>query len=298
MVSVNSSKRDRGLKYYLLRGTVIILTGAFVDVFIQGIVPFTAFDVLYLTGFALPAVYLFRQSRLAVKYIAVLAILLITFVLQQTLEYRAFPDETELFGEAGNTSESLSGTGIIRAWLYDGWFPVFPWLSVALTGSIFACYRQSVKSLANIKAMIAGSILAAVGVSLLHICFSDVSTFDLLIKREPYGELFYPATVPFIIGATGVCLLFFCLVDRTRENNGWKPFIVFGKTSMFNYILHTGLVAYIICPYFENSLQPLNTGWIVYILLIVISLAASLGISLLKTKIKSKSLIIHLLLGQ
>jgi len=64
MVAINSAKKHDSLSYYLLRGGMMILTAALVDVLIWHLIPFATFDVLYIIGLGMPVVYLLEKKSM------------------------------------------------------------------------------------------------------------------------------------------------------------------------------------------------------------------------------------------
>ncbi len=300
MVAVNSSKKHNSLSYYLLRGGMLVLTAALIDSLIWGLLPFATFDVLYVIGLSLPIVYLLEKKSIWIKIGFIAIILIITFVLQNLWEYMEFPMEIEFLSDEADYSD-YTFFNVIKALLYDGWFPIFPWLAVSVLGSIFAHFRKkSDNSFANLKTIIPGILLTIMGFAWLYLAYTHEYSFDGLVKRNPYGELFYPTTIPFLIGASGVCLLIFSFVDKTRNSLIWRPFTIFGQTSLFNYILHSAIIAYIVTPLFhfeEEGLYPLTMGWIVYGLLVIVSFLLSWAVVAMKKKVKTKNFLFNFYFG-
>jgi fucose 4-O-acetylase-like acetyltransferase len=297
MVAVNSAKKHTSISYFLLRGGMLILTGALIDGLIWHFLPFASFDILYMMGLGIPVVFLLEKKSIRFKTGFVAAVLLITVILQIFWEYRPFPLEIKYLSPEAD----YSGYGVfnvLKAFLYDGWFPVFPWIALPVAGGILAHFRQkSANNLAGMKTLLAGFLLTLAGFVWLYLAYTSAYPFDELKKRAPYGELFYPATIPFLTGVVGVCLLVFALADRTANRVKWNPFVVFGQTSLFNYILHSAVIAYIVCPYFEENLQPLNAGWTVYALLVVISFLFSCAVMAMKKKLKTRSFLFNFYFG-
>jgi uncharacterized membrane protein len=297
MVAVNSAKKHNSLSYYLLRGGMLILTAALIDSLLWQLLPFATFDVLYVIGLGLPLVFILEKKSIWIKIGFIMTVLLITVILHRLWEYMEFPMEIEFLSEEADYSD-YTLFNVLKALLYDGWFPVFPWITIPILGSIFAEFRGKFgNSFANIQVTSIGIILTLIGFVWLYFTYTGEQPFDGLVKRDPYGELFYPATIPFLIGALGVCLLTFALVDKTKNGIIWQPFIVFGQTSLFNYILHSAIIAYIVYPYFEENLQPIAIGWAVYGLLIIVSFLLSWAVVAMKKKVKSKNFLFNFYFG-
>jgi uncharacterized membrane protein len=300
MVAVNSGSKHKSLSYYLFRGGMLVLTAALIDSLIWQLLPFATFDVLYVIGLGLPVVYVLEKKALWIKAVFVAVILVVTAILQHVWEYMEFPMEIEFLSDEADYSE-YSFFNVIKAFLYDGWFPVFPWIALSVLGSIFAHFRKkSGNNFARLPAVAIGAALTLIGGIWLYLGYTTEFPFDALTERAPYSELFYPATVPFLTGAFGVSLLAFALVDKTRNGAAWKPVTIFGQTSLFNYILHSAIVAYIVTPVFgfeEEGQYPLSTGWIVYGLLVIVSFLLSLVVVTMKKKVKKKNFLFHFYFG-
>jgi len=292
MVAVNCEKKHTSLSYYVLRGGLLILTAALIDTLFWQLLPFASFDVLYVIGLGMIVVFLLEKTKLWVKTTFIATVLLITILLQLCWEYAEFPLEIE-FMSADADYTDFTFINVMKGLLYDGWFPLFPWITFPVLGSIFAHYRKKLhNSFANRRIAGLGLFLIVTGFVWLFFQYTTLSVehpFNELVKREPYGEIFYPATFPFIIAAYGVCLLLFSLVDKTRNRIFWNPLIIFGQTSLFNYILHTAIIAYIVYPLFEDNPQKLHIGWIGYAILVIVSFILSYGIMVLKRKTKTKN---------
>ena len=82
---------SHNLKYYMTRGLYIWFIGALLDTLVFKILPFHAFDVLYIIGLSLPIAYLVKDF----KYTRLLAMVLLFFILSAFLQkffgYNAAP---------------------------------------------------------------------------------------------------------------------------------------------------------------------------------------------------------------
>src|SRR6185295_19217245 len=98
---------------------------------------FESFDVLYLIGLALPFAAL--CLALDVRFHALLGalILALTPFVRDKLGYGPLLDDPEPWP-------------VWRRLLVDGWFPVFPWLGVALLGAAASRVRESFSARAQI----------------------------------------------------------------------------------------------------------------------------------------------------
>src|SRR5262245_37310391 len=93
MVAFTARAHDRRWRYFLARGAAIVLAGAFVDVAIWQIYPFTSVYVLYLIGLALPLSALLLSIPQATGVALGLLVFLIAPILQSALGYTPYPTE-------------------------------------------------------------------------------------------------------------------------------------------------------------------------------------------------------------
>jgi uncharacterized membrane protein len=294
MICENASQGKHTLPYYLLRGGMILLTGAFIDVVFWQSFPFTSFDVLYLIGFTTPILYLIVKLKLRYRYAIIIIVFIIQILLVNNIQYDIL--EVNLFAPNIKSNPAEFFLNILKAWLYDGWFPVFPWLAWAIAGTIVAHYRHISGSLANRKAVIIGTVSTIVGFIALAFFLTENTLFDLVKSNDHYDELFYPAMPYFFVWCIGIILLLFALVDKIQKNRFLNCFAIFGQASLFIYIFHTFIIANIFTYLFDAD-KELIVGWIASVLLVIISFATSFVIYLLKKKRKSKNFFVNFFFG-
>jgi len=287
MAAFNGLRKNYNFEYYLKRGGMILAAGIFIDAAIWRMPPLCTFDVLYLIGFSMPVIYFYNKLNLKVQILLIAAVLLTTALMQKYIPYSAFTFDF-------NEWKGFSFFTVIKAFLYDGWFPVFPWIAFPMAGAAFAKYRGS---LGGLKAFTAGIIIAAAGSAWLYFGYSAKEHFDLLIRRVPYGEIFYPATAAFCIAAFGTVLTLFSVTDKIKKAAALSPLSVLGRTAMFNYIFHCAFISFFILPRFEGSPSGAGTAWAYYGMLVAICLALSYGIVFMKKKFRPKNFVINFIFG-
>jgi uncharacterized membrane protein len=276
MVGLTSQTKRHGLSYFLVRGVMILVVGAFIDMFIWGIVPFTTVDVLYLIGISLPIVYLSRRLGIKSRWIIVALIFLFTPVLQNILGYTNYPTELSVLGRP--TIIPSNPTGIPIHWIVDGWFPIFPWLGLSLLGANIADLRLRLKSFTSRRFLLGG--IAVMGSGILAWWFYP----GQLMTRAGYFELFYPPTIGYILVAIGLIVVLFSLVDRQPSLVLYKPLRVLGEAALFVYILHLALIRYIIeLVYSELDFL---TFLLVYIVTTSFIITLAYGLRLLRIKLE------------
>jgi uncharacterized membrane protein len=140
MVGIGSQAKQYDWKYFALRGGLVVVAAALVDALIWNLVPFHTFDVLYLIGVSLPVSYAFTRLKPTWQWLAVASVLLLTPLLQSFVGYRAALPGISLLNGVGHALSLAANdpATIARHFFLDGWFPVLPWLSVAMAGAMAA----------------------------------------------------------------------------------------------------------------------------------------------------------------
>src|SRR5208337_2164849 len=148
MVALSRSRKQYDLRYFLIRGGLVLLIAAGLEAVVWGIFPFMDMDVLFLIGISLPLAYLFLRLDREVRWGIILALFCATPVLQLVFGYPPLPLQLPLAdavsGHAGFFLPTLAGH-----WFIGGWFPVFPWLGVALLGAELGTIRWTGNAIAS-----------------------------------------------------------------------------------------------------------------------------------------------------
>lgn len=82
MVALTTQRKDHRLKYFLLRGAMIIAVGVIIDLQWK-VYPFTTVDILYFIGVSLPLAYLFLYLNAPSQWVTVILIFSVTPLLQK-----------------------------------------------------------------------------------------------------------------------------------------------------------------------------------------------------------------------
>lgn len=232
------------LSYFIKRGVFLLIMGALCDVVCWGIVPFISLDVLYLLGLGLPIFYV--ASKYDKIYVLLVAALIVGAapLLQAIFGYAASSIVISL-GDFQAYS-AISFTGVIRDWLFEGVFPVFPWMGYGLFGVALAKYRWEnigeTKSFATREVFfvaMAAIILGLAGMALFP---------GELLHRLGFSELFYPAKPGFVIFSMGVVIGLIGLVDMTKTLGFWTVFLPLGEASLFMFLVHMFIIERFILP--------------------------------------------------
>jgi uncharacterized membrane protein len=294
MVVLTSRTRAHGLRYFMLRGGMLVAVGVLIDILIWNIYPFTTFDVLYLIGISLPIAYLFLRLNSSVRWIAIILIFALTPILHTVLGYAAYPTEINLLGQ--QTVVVVNETGIFNHWLVDGWFPVFPWLAFSLLGVNLGELRWSQQRDSHTIHSFGSNLILLVGVAVLSIGAILWWLYPgSLLTRAGYSELFYPPTTGYAITAIGVIIILFSIVDRRPSFSGYRPLRVLGEFSLLIYILHLALIEYIInLVWGEVDLQ---TFLLIYVALSVFIVLIAYWLRKMKERAKHRHFIVRFLFG-
>jgi uncharacterized membrane protein len=300
MVALQRGKRSFG--YYAKRGGCIILIGALIDWLLTGILPFTSFDVLYVIGLSLPVAYLVRNWSVTRLWLAAIAVFLATPLLQRAIGYdprvyQIYFGDLE-WPELGRLLQSL---------FVDGWFPVFPWIGFALLGVglfrivlIGSTRRIGVRNLAPLGALAIGC-----GVALTFVEIPGIESFasgGVLENRNGYSDIFYPATIGYLVLACGVVLLAAAMLRHVPERPFTQLLAYLGQYSMLIYVLHTVWAAAIIRGTLAvYDLDEMESGYafaaMTFASIVVFALACRL-IDMIKTVYRPKWLPLQVVIGR
>jgi uncharacterized membrane protein len=288
MVASGASGKGYGLTHYLVRGALVMAMGVLIDVIIiWRIAPFMTVDVLYLIGLSLPIAYLFGKLPLSLKVVVILAIIGVTPYLVSMLGYADYPSEIGILG--GEGVEGEHNTSVLSHWLVDGWFPIFPWLAVALFGTLLAELRQARKSFADPQIVLGAFVLFFAGAALW------AAYPGALMTRDGYSEMFYEATPGFIVTSLGLAVLIFAAVDINPKVASLAPFAVFGEAALAMYCLHLVFIDHVIVPLI--SADDLTTYVGEYAALLAVLQVIGWGIRRLKQSWKTRPFIVRFLIG-
>jgi uncharacterized membrane protein len=222
-----------------MRSLQLISIAVIIDLFIWKIPPFYTFDVLYLIG--LTSFFLIYIKRIKSIYILTSIVLIVFIVhisLQNTINYRFDNDDnTSIYLD----SYQLFLTNSLRRMIFDGWFPLFPWFGIALIG--YLAYYIKPNS-TNQKILVAITVLNTVMFILLF-DFKNISP-----SRNGYLELFYPVSIAliFFILAISSALTLLLSVNLNTSKYLINYMQTIGQYSLFVYLIHTIIIAWIIKP--------------------------------------------------
>lgn len=260
MVTFTTQTKGHRLKYFLARGTLLIIVGLLIEVFILGGYPFMFFQILYLIGVSLPIAYLFSRLNTMARWLTVIIFFLSHPLLQEILKYA---DHT------------------VHRFIVDGWFPIFPWLGFSLLGVNLAYLRWKLRSYA-----LMGKNFVLAGIATL--------AFGGFIWWLTFHYYSWPS-IGYVMSAIGVILVLFPVVDYKPSLILYKPLQALGESSLFMYILHLSLIYYIVAP--KWSEVNLETFFLIYIAISSFMVLVAYGLKGLKSKWKNRPFIVRFFLG-
>lgn len=261
MVVFTAYAKGYGLKYFLLRGVMLVAVGLLLEVFILGGYPFMFFQILYLIGVSLSIAYLFSRLRDSLRWT-----IMVTFFLLHPFLQEAFKHTNH----------------VVHRFIVDGWFPIFPWLGFSLFGVNIAYLRWKQNSWCFVKSrfkFLVGTGIMALGGTVWALTFHYFS---------------WPS-IGYTISAIGVILTLFPLIDYKPSLIIYKPMQVLGDASLFMYILHLSLLYYVVAPIWPEV--NLETFLLVYLIVSLLRVLVAYGLRALKSVWKNRPFIIRFLFG-
>jgi uncharacterized membrane protein len=223
------------------RGAVLVAVASLLDVLVWDNYPLLSMDVLYLLGVSLPLAYLSVRLGSRLRGLILAAIFLLTPMLHQAFGYVDFPREVSF---VHGSRAGLAPTDFVHHWLIDGWFPLFPWLGLALFGVQLTEFRTGRSTVA-----VRGAFSAELCIGLALLGSGVVSLYVLresFLVRAGYSELFYPPAPGFIITAVGMAITLLAVIDRNPDLGLYRPFQVLGESALTIYLVHVVVIDWVI----------------------------------------------------
>ena len=222
MVATGQVRGKHGLRYYLLRGSLVVVTGMLIDLLIWQYYPIVSCDVLYLIGSSIPVAYFATRLPYAAQWILMAAIFLLTPLVQLWLGYAPTPPDWQI-KEHSPAELFQNPPDIIGHFIANGWFPFFPWAGFALLGVCLHSLRQRLQASFVPLLGRAGWLLLASGLVIWFLFPGPLYT------RAGYSEMFHPPTYGYMLTAMGVIFSSFYYVDRHRDLSFWMPWRYLGQ---------------------------------------------------------------------
>jgi hypothetical protein len=213
---------NQGLKNVLYKSFVFLGVGAFMDIVIWGIIPFYSFDVFYVIGLGYLLLYFYSKWRLFWQIWALCSIVLLAIFLQ--VNYQKNISEVTF-----SQLDAYKFKEVLQNLLFNGWFPLFPWLLFILLG--FTCKQyQLLQRFKNAFSFLIGLVILFISIYLL--------SESALFEPDFAVELFYPAQWVYVLFALSFIHVLWFFKPLMKPKNFLIGLQSFGSYSLLLYVLH------------------------------------------------------------
>lgn len=221
------------------RALFMLISAISVDVLLWQIFPIVNFDVLYLisVGLFINAI-LHKLSPNIILIFSCLGFFIYSLTFTNFSYNFSLPDFHWL--EYTDANGKFQIHLIFKRIVWDGWFPIFPWLFYATLGmSIYSLYRRWDIGMKR-KIYLLVSLL-------FLIAFSTFHSLRFESPREGYVEIFYPVSPLFIILSLSWIFMTLTFVEVAQDKFKdriiiGRALIYLGKNSLLIYYLHIILI--------------------------------------------------------
>ena len=237
-------------KHKYIQAFYILLSAIFIDTVVWQILPFQTFDVLYLIAFGILINTLIFDFNVIIKLSIASIFILGSFCLKFLVAYR-FNIYEQPINIISLKQINFSSIFDAKRWLIDGWFPLFPWTGVAILGQIFS---QKIDIINKYMIILKWPTLF----TLSFFLYLVLQTISPIPERDSYLEIFYPPSPYFVCFFLTLIFFLFSFFNNSKIN-GHRFFIflgILGRKSMFIYIYHAFIIAYILAS-FAKPMRPL-----------------------------------------
>lgn len=246
----------------MLRGFIIFVFGMLLSASLHNAINFFDWDILPIIGFSIILLVFLRNYNSVALFSIVFLIVAISPILRQYSGYLNY------WGNAFNTVPFLSKFGIykkilidpitdyepnanlisiLKGFLLNGYFPIFPWIVFPLIGSILG------------KSITRGNIEKKLPLIIISSIFGIISGFSITIINLFLGNnlaidhhlsnlSFYPDSTAMILIQIGVVCLLFAISWRyfeitNKQNASWKHYFnLISRYSLSIYVIHQILI--------------------------------------------------------
>lgn len=257
---VGISYQKHSITYFIKRGLEVILVAALIDVLIWRVLPFTTFDVLYLIGLGIPVAAFTLKMKTPIRILLCLLFFALGPIFQHFFFYEPTVHEFSLDGDL-SLHELMSYFRWdhtfhwwIKSWLFDGWFPVFPWMGFIIAGTLTFTHGSRIVNNVIIFLPL-GTILFCSGLTWLYF-------HRPLEQREEYSELFYPPGIAYLCAAIGSITIGVSTLKFLKPKFGLQFLRYLGSCSLFIYIFHSAVIYFVLDSYFTEL--PLQNYLLLY----------------------------------
>lgn len=291
MVALTAESKKNPLHYFAVRGFMVVMVAAFIDLGIHHVYPFLSFDVLYLIGISIPLIFMFVALKGAVRWILIGIIFAAAPFLQSMLGYSPMPTEVFIWENPLTLASHLPH--IPRHWVVDGWFPLVPWLGFSFLGVQFAQWRwkEGKHQLGSTASLGVGLVILLLGAVIFGLQMTTLMT------RNGYSELFYPPTSGYILTAIGLIIVLFSVMKAVGRVVPLQFLQVLGEASLFMYIIHLAIIQYVLVMFLSLEDLRMTSFMAIYGVLLAVLILIGYAVRHVKRIWTSRPFIARFLLG-
>ena len=298
LISYSVLNKGYPLSYFLLRGFLTWVIAASIDMFLWASYPFISVDILYLSGLAIPLTALFMRLNIPLKIFIVLLVFAAVPILKNSIGYVETPSFPPIWKKGNFVPFEGEFLIILKHWIVDGWFPIFPWLGVAFVGGLLAELRNKRDMLVKRDfglILLSGVFFLGIGI----LFWNQEFRYE---TRGNYTELFYPPTLSYFSAYLGVILFLYTLVEINSNLKIYTPLRLIGISPLFFYFIHFFLISKFISPYFGKTSEKevyldFPTFFTSYFVLLLFCIFLALLILLLKKKFPNPPFLVKFFIG-
>jgi uncharacterized membrane protein len=158
-----------------------------------------------------------------------------------------------------------------RTGIFQSFYPVIPWLGIVLLGFVFGNWLLKNKNQAYRRGFFVGSaFLVLFFIVRVWGGFGNIHPPDTSGLIPFLNVTKYPPSLAFTLLNIGLCLVILWFISRlngTRQNSG-NPLLVYGQSSLFFYILHLYLFAFVGLLFASRGGSGLAVMYLVWLLVL------------------------------
>ena len=231
-------------------------------------------DILHYYGFYLLITALIFTQSDRVIWLSNLGVLLITQIMLLSLNYQTGWD-----GEFFNYIDFWSVTGFIRNLFFNGYHPIFPWISFILVGLWLGrqdLLQKKIRAKILKYALFIAVFTEVFSKALINI-FTDI--MGLEIATYLFGTKPMPPTIFYIIAAssTAVATIAICIAftEKYKDAMSVNVLVLTGQMALTHYVAHVfiGLGLLELTGLIQSSSLIFSVGYslLIYLLMIIFS---------------------------
>jgi fucose 4-O-acetylase-like acetyltransferase len=151
---------------------------------------------------------------------------------------------------------------IVHQWFLSGWFPLLPWLGFSFLGAWLYRWRQM---------GVAAVPLIAIGLAAAWLYPPE------FVERGSYTELFYPASLAYLLVAAGTVLALLPLTGQSWLKDN-QPLVQLGRCPLLMYLVHLAILRWALHPLVGEVELPTYLLLYAALLLILVGLAGAVAV--------------------